>query len=53
MKKFWMSMFCVLALTLSVGFVACSNENSKDDNKNSSNSQDYDVTEDDIYTDNY
>ena len=46
-------MLCVLALTLSVGFVACSKDNSKDDNKNSSNSQDYDVTEDDIYTSNY
>ncbi len=49
MKKFWMNMLCVLALTLSVGVIGCSNDNSK----NSSNPQDYDVTQDDIYTDNY
>ena len=49
MKKFWMSMLCILALTLSVGFVGCSNENSKDNHKGS-HSQTY---EDDEYTDNY
>lgn len=41
MKKFWMSMLCILALTFSVGFVGCSKDNSKD------------KVNDDLYTDNY
>lgn len=53
MKKFWMSMLCVLAVTLSVGVVGCSNDNSKDDNKKPSSSQNYDENDDDLYTDNY
>ena len=52
MKKFWMSMLCILALTLSVGFVGCSKDNSKDKGNGNSQSQNYD-DEDDLYTDNY
>ena len=46
-------MLCVLVCALSIGFVACNNENGKDSNKKPSTSQNYDVDEDDLYTDNY